>query len=82
MKPEKVVHVLAVLVAGFAVSKVLDLVWQQIFGRKPPQDDDEGVHVRELMLFAAVSGALSALARVVVARASRRLVAGLERDAA
>lgn len=71
---QKIVTTLSVMAAGFAATKALDLLWRQVTGhRQPSQEDDASV--RELVLFAAISGALAALARAGTTKAVTRYIA-------
>ncbi|PWD50912.1 hypothetical protein C8046_09860 [Serinibacter arcticus] len=71
---QKIVTTLAVMAAGFAATKALDLVWRRVTGHRPPSQEDDAT-VRELVMFAAVSGALAALARAGTTRAVTRYIA-------
>lgn len=71
----KIVTTLAVMAAGFAATKALDLVWRSVTGHKPPTNDDQESSVREIVIFAAVSGALAALARAGATKAAARYLA-------
>lgn len=71
---QKIVMTLSVMAAGFAATKVLDLIWRSATGHRPPSHDDDAP-VRELVLFAAVSGALAALARAGTTKAVTRYIA-------
>lgn len=68
---QKIVTTLAVMAAGFAATKALDLVWRTATGHRPPSKEDDA-SVREIVIFAAVSGAFAALARAGTTRAVTR----------
>ena len=70
---QKIVTTLAVMAAGFAATKALDLVWRGTTGHRPPSHGDDA-SVRELVLFAAISGALAALARAGTSKAVTRAI--------
>ena len=73
MNQQKIVQTLAVMAAGFAATKVLDLVWRKATGHRPPTvGNDDDSTLREIVVFAAVSGALAALARAGAGRAAAR----------
>ena len=74
MTTQKIVTTLSVMAAGFAATKALDLLWRQVTGHRPPAQDEDS-SVRELVLFAAVSGALAALARAGTTKAVGRYIA-------
>lgn len=59
---QKVVSTLAILATGFVATRVLNALWSKVFGHQPPQKDDDAP-LKELVLFAAISGVVAALAR-------------------
>ncbi|WP_108718833.1 DUF4235 domain-containing protein [Miniimonas sp. S16] len=74
MNQQKIVQTVAVMAAGFVATRVLNLVWKRVFGHKPPGtvDDEQDSSLREIVLFAAVSGAIAALARAGATKAAVR----------
>lgn len=60
----KLVSAGSAVVAGLIASKVLDIGWKAVTGHKPPGDDDDpAVSLAEIIVFAAVSGAVVGLSR-------------------
>lgn len=73
MNQQKIVQTIAVIGAGFIATKLIDVLWKQVFGHRPPTPgNEEDSPVREIVLFAAVSGAIVALARSGAARAAHK----------
>lgn len=76
MNAEKLVQAIAMTVAGLFVTRALTLVWKKAFGHEPSIDaNEDGTRVREAVLFAAISGALAALARAGASRAAKSFMA-------
>lgn len=76
MNQQKIIQAVAVMGAGFVATKLLDVAWKMVTGNKPPLDDaDDHAPIREIVLFAAISGALAALARTFASRQAQRFVA-------
>ncbi|ACQ82053.1 conserved hypothetical protein [Beutenbergia cavernae DSM 12333] len=78
MNLQKIVTTLSVLAAGFAVSKVLELVWRKATGHKPPKGDEEGAKLGEIVAYAALSGGLAALAQAGTSRATAKWLGSAE----
>ncbi|PFG18594.1 DUF4235 domain-containing protein [Serinibacter salmoneus] len=83
---QKIVTTVAIMASGFVASKILDLVWRKAFGHKPPMSDDQDSSLREVVLFAAASGVIAALARrgatnVAAKVAPKPLTSGQEQTA-
>lgn len=73
---EKVVTAVATIAAGLVANKVLGVAWKGITGHEPPMDEKDGdLPVAEVVIFAAVSGALVALARVYANRGAAKWLA-------
>lgn len=68
----KVVSAGAGLAAGVVSNKLLDLTWRAVTGHRPPTDDDEGhaYSALEVIVFAAVSGAVVAVTRQLALQAA------------
>lgn len=65
----KIASTVAPLVASAAVTKAVDKVWDKVTGHKPPVDPDEpDVDLKEVLIFALVSGALIGVARQLALR--------------
>lgn len=76
MNPVKLTQMIATAVAGLVASRVLEMVWRKVFGHKPTTDPDneDGVPVREILLFAAVSAVIGTLAQIYARRAATSFV--------
>jgi hypothetical protein len=61
----KIVSTGSAVVAGLLANKLLDLGWKAVTGHEPPGDDhdDPAVSITEIVVFAAVSGAVIGLSR-------------------
>lgn len=69
----RITSTVAPMVASAAVTKLIDTVWDKVTGHKPPVDPDEpDVDLREVLVFALVSGALIGLARQLALRQASR----------
>lgn len=76
MDQDKIIRLLATMAAGFAATRLLDLAWRAVTGHRPPTDgDDEGTSLREVVLFAAISGAIAALVRAYASKGATRYLA-------
>ena len=73
---EKVVTAVATIAAGLVANKVLSAAWKGVTGHEPPVDEkNDEAPLTELVLFAAVSGALVALARAYANRGAAKWLA-------
>ena len=73
---QKVVTTVAVIVAGLVANKVLGAAWKGVTGHEPPLDEKDGeAPIAEIVLFAAISGALVALARAYANRGATKWLA-------
>lgn len=69
----KLAGLIAALVAAWAAQAVLSAVWKAASGHKPPKPEDPGAaRLAEVVTAAALTGALVALARVLVGRGTAR----------
>ncbi|TDE99017.1 DUF4235 domain-containing protein [Occultella glacieicola] len=68
MNAQKIVTTVAAIAAGFAANKVIELAWKGVTGHEPPTADDGEISLTELVVFAAVSGAVVAFARTFATR--------------
>lgn len=68
----KVLSAGAGLAAGFVANKILDVGWRAVLGHRPPTDDAdiETYSVAEVIVFAAVSGAVIAVTRQLALQAA------------
>jgi hypothetical protein len=64
------------LLAGFAGTKAVDVVWEKVTGRKPPKGDKDDIPttLRSALTFALVSAAVSAIIQVLANRGTQRAI--------
>jgi len=64
------------LLAGFAGTKAVDVVWEKVTGRKPPKGDKDDVPttLRAALTFALISAAVSAIIQVLANRGTQRAI--------
>lgn len=77
MNPQKLISTALVMGAGLAATKVLSLAWRGVTGHEPPKEfdsEDGEVGLGEVIVFAAVSGALAALVKVYATKGAARIV--------
>ncbi|UFU02760.1 DUF4235 domain-containing protein [Ruania suaedae] len=74
MNVQKLVTTAAAVAAGLAANKLLGASWKKITGHEPPDNNPEAdeISIGELVVFAAVSGALIAFARTFAARGTAK----------
>ncbi len=77
MNVQKLVTTVAAIAAGFAANKLLSVGWKAVTGHEPPTGDaDDGeISIGELVVFAAVSGAVVAFARTFATRGAAKWMA-------
>lgn len=81
MNLQKLVTTAAAVAAGFAANKALSIGWKAVTGHEPPTGDDDGeVSMGELVVFAAVSGAVVAFARTYATRGAAKWMASGDED--
>jgi hypothetical protein len=69
----------AALAAAFVVQQVLNQAWKAKTGHKPPKADDQGdAGLSEVVVAAALTGALVAAARVLATRGTARFTAKVD----
>ena len=61
----------AALGAAFLAQKVISAAWQSVSGSELPSEDDDEAQLTKIVVAAALSGAIVALARVSAARGAR-----------
>lgn len=62
--------------AGLLASKMIDVVWKKTTGKdSPKRDDDMENSLRSTLVFAVVSGAVSAVIRVLSQRGTQHALA-------
>lgn len=68
------------LVSGMATAQIIDIVWKRVTGNEPPKDK-EGLEnsLRSALIFAIVSGSVSAAARVLTNRTTQQAIRRYER---
>jgi hypothetical protein len=64
------------LLAGFAGTKAVDVVWEKVTGSKPPKGDKDDVPttLRTALTFALISAAVSAIIQVLANRGTQRAI--------
>ena len=74
MNVQKLVTTVAAVAAGFAANKLIAVGWKAVTGHEPPTGDpDDGeISIGELVVFAAVSGAVVAFARTFATRGAAK----------
>jgi hypothetical protein len=73
----KIVTAVAAILAGMAANRILSSSWTAATGRPAPTDAEHpDTDLKEAILFAVVSGAIVALARLVAVRGATKYVAG------
>lgn len=73
----RIVSTVAALLAGMAANKIVAASWRATTGRAAPTDPEHpDVELREALLFAVISGALIALARLAAVRGAHKLLPG------
>ena len=77
----KVIGAVATLAAAWLAQKVITSVWKARTGHKPPTAEDEGdSNLSEVVIAAALTGALVAISRVLATRGAAHVVAAIEDD--
>ena len=72
----KLVTVGAAAAASFVARKATDGTWSFVTGREVPDNpDDPDIELKEAILFALLSGALIALARMLANRQTTKVIA-------
>lgn len=70
---ERVITTIATIGAGLVANKVLGMAWKGVTGHAPPLDEKDGdFPLAEIVIFAAISGALVAFARVYANRGAAK----------
>jgi hypothetical protein len=79
-KLAKVVGAVAALAAAAAAQRLVAASWQATRGHKPPaaEDAEAGIGLAEVVVAAALTGALVAIARVLAARGTARFTAQID----
>ena len=64
------------LLAGFAGTKAVDVIWEMVTGWKPPKGDKDDVPttLRSALTFALISAAVSAIIQVLANRGTQRAI--------
>ena len=69
----KATGVIAAIGAAWAAQKILASAWKAATGHTPPKPEDEGdVRFAEILVAAAISGAIVALFRVLATRGTAK----------
>ena len=62
--------------AGFAASKLVDVVWEKSTGNKPPKDGgDLESSLRSALTFALISSVVAAILQTLVGRTTQKAIA-------
>jgi len=70
----KIVGAAATMIAAWLVQQVIGRIWQRQTGHKPPKAEDQGdAGLSEVMIAAAITGALVAMSRVLATRGAARI---------
>jgi hypothetical protein len=73
----RIVSSVTALLAGMVANKLVGATWRAATGRAAPTDPEQpDVELREALLFAIISGALIALARLVAVRSTHKFLPG------
>lgn len=73
----KLVSAGSMALAGLVAGKIVEIGWKAVTGKPAPVDpDDPGVSAAEIIVFAAVSGALLGLSRQIAALGAKRWYSG------
>lgn len=76
---DKILTAGALAAAGFIADKVVDKGWVLVTGRPAPgKDEEDTAALAEVLIFAAVSGALVALTRRYALRGTKKVIAKRE----
>lgn len=75
----KLIGAAAALIAAWLAQQLISRIWQRSTGHEPPRADDEGdAGLSEVVIAAAVTGALVAISRVLATRGAAHVVAAVE----
>jgi len=71
---QKLITTTLTLASGLLATKAIALAWRGVTGHTPPKgiDDDGEISIAEVVIFAAVSGAVAALLRAYVTRGTAK----------
>jgi len=74
VNPKKLIATGVTLIAGLVATKALSLAWKGVTGHEPPKaiDDDGEISIAEVVVFAAMSGAVAAFIRAFVTRGTTK----------
>lgn len=77
----KLVGAAATMIAAWLVQHVISSIWQRQTGHKPPKAEDEGdAGLSEVVIAAAITGALVAISRVLATRGAAHITAHTDLD--
>ena len=78
----KIVSAGSAIAAGFLANKILDVGWKLVTGHEPPSDDPDNpsVSLTEIVVFAAVSGAVIGISRQLAQAGAAKWYGGPVKD--
>ena len=77
----KLIGAAAALIAAWLAQQVISRVWQHSTGHEPPRADDDGdAGLSEVVIAAAVTGALVAISRVLATRGAAHIAGAVQSD--
>lgn len=75
MNAQKLLTAGAVALAGLVAGKILEKGWKAVTGHEAPIDfDDDQTTIPEFVIYAAVSGAVLAIARAATQRQATKMI--------
>lgn len=81
MNAQKLLTAGAVAVAGIIAGKVLEKGWKLVTGHEAPIDfDDDETTIPEFVIYAAVSGAVLAIARAATQRQAGKMIGSVAKE--
>lgn len=70
----KIANMGALALAGFGAGKVAEIGWRMVTGRPVPLDEDEHSSLMQVVIFAAASAAVVAVAQHYASRTAARVL--------
>lgn len=76
---QKIVNLAAGALAGVAANIIIDAVWEAGFGKVSPRKlEEDELDIKELVVFAVVSGAVTTLLQALTARKAANMYKPVE----